>query len=253
MRNSLWIAFRTYSRIPVPEAEWTEQNMKYALCFFPLVGAVIGALEILWMFLQHLIRCPSLLAAVIAAVIPVLVTGAIHLDGFCDTVDALSSHQDRERMLEIMKDSHTGAFAVISVVLYMVVYAAAFTGIVSYRSLWIVAFGFVLSRSLSALAVVMFRSAKKNGMLNAFSGTAQGYRVMVTMVVCIVVSALFMILLGGLRGVVALLVNLCLFAYYRFLSYRKFGGITGDLAGWFLQLSELGTVLSAALLTNLIA
>ena len=252
MYNSLLIAFRTYSRIPVPEADWTEENMKYAMCFFPLIGAVIGGMEFLWMFLANLIRCPAILQAVIACLLPLLITGGIHMDGFLDTADALSSHQSRERMLEILKDSHTGAFAVISAGIWMLLYFGAFTGITSYKSLWIVGFGFVLSRSFSGLAVVLFRNARKQGMLSAFSGTAASYRVIVTMAVSLAVSALGMILLGGVRGLIAVAVSCAVFGYYRWFSYRKFDGITGDLAGWFLQLAELGIALSTALLANLI-
>ena len=252
MLNNLWIAFRTYSRIPVPEAEWTEDNMKYAMCFFPLVGVVTGGAEFLWMFLAGLLHCPFILQVAIASLLPLLITGAIHMDGFMDTTDALASHQDREKMLQILKDSHTGAFAVISAGMWMLAYFAAFTGITTYKSLWIIGFGFVMSRSLSALAVVLFRSARENGMLHAFSGTAQGYRVMVSMGGYFAVSAVCMIVLGGLRGLIAVLVNCGIFLYYRLLSYRKFGGITGDLAGWFLQLAELGTALSAALFANLL-
>ena len=252
MLNSLWIAFRTYSRIPVPEAEWTEENMKYAMCFFPLIGVVIGGMEFLWMFIAGLIRCPGILQAAVASIIPLLITGAIHMDGFLDTSDALSSHQNRERMLEILKDPHTGAFAVISAGIWILLYFAAFTGIITYRSLWIVGVGFVLSRSLSGLAAVMFRNARKEGMLLAFSETAEGNRVRISMAVYFAVSALCMIILGGVRGLICVLVNCGIFLYYRFISYRKFGGITGDLEGWFLQLAELGTAVSAALLCNLL-
>ena len=252
MLNSLWIAFRTYSRIPVPEAEWNEKNMKYAMCFFPLIGVVIGGTEFLWMFLARLLKCPWILQAVIAVVIPLLITGAIHMDGFLDTSDALSSHQSREKMLEILKDSHTGAFAVISAGIWMLLYAASFTGITTYRSLWIVGFGFVMSRSLSGLAAVLFRNARGEGMLLAFSETAERYRVMISMGVYFAISALCMIILGGVRGLIGVLVNCGIFLYYRYYSYRRFGGITGDLEGWFLQLAELGTVLCTALLANLI-
>ena len=52
--------------------------------------------------------------AVILTVIPVFVTGGIHVDGLLDTSDALSSWQERTRRLEILKDSHAGAFAIIT-------------------------------------------------------------------------------------------------------------------------------------------
>ena len=173
------------------------------------------------------------------------------MDGFLDTVDALSSHQSRERKLEILKDPHTGAFAVIFAGVWLLVDAACFTGIQEYRSLWILGFGFVLSRALSGLAVVCFRNARGSGMLNTFSDAAQKQRVRITMLCWIIAAAAGMILLGGVRGLITAAVNGLIFAGYRWLSWRQFGGITGDLAGWFLQMAELGTVLALALTVQL--
>ena len=124
MLKSLCIAFTTYSRLPVPRVEWDERSLRYAVCFFPLIGVCIGALEYLWLWLSGLLGCPALLRGAVAAAIPLLVTGGIHADGFCDTVDALSSHQSRERMLEILKDSHCGAFAVIFFGVWLLLWGA---------------------------------------------------------------------------------------------------------------------------------
>lgn len=251
MINSLWIAVKTYSRLPAPEVEWNERNMRYAMGFFPVIGIVIGAAEFLWLFIAGLFHCGSILSGAVAAVIPILITGAIHMDGFCDTVDALSSHQSRERKLEILKDSHTGAFAVIFACVWMIVYFACFTGITSYGKMWIVGFGFILSRSLSGLAAVTFRSARSNGMLNAFSGTAEKKTVRNVLIITACLSVVLMIISGGWTGLIAAAVNGLVFLYYRYMSYKQFGGITGDLAGWFLQMAELSTAIVVALSANL--
>ena len=89
--NSFLIALSMYSRIPVPQAEWTEKNLRWALCFFPLVGAVIGALGYGVYCLCEFLALPQLLAGALLTALPVVVTGGIHLDGFCDTTDAISS------------------------------------------------------------------------------------------------------------------------------------------------------------------
>ena len=57
-------------------------------------------------------------------VAPIIITGGIHMDGFLDTQDALGSYQPRERRLEILKDSHAGAFAIISCAVYLMMYVA---------------------------------------------------------------------------------------------------------------------------------
>ena len=111
--RSLCIAFSTYSRIPAPQVEWSDENRKYSMCFFPLIGAVIGLLLWGWLWLCEALAIGPVLKGAAGALLPVLVTGGIHMDGFMDTSDALASWQSRERRLEILKDSHVGAFAVL--------------------------------------------------------------------------------------------------------------------------------------------
>lgn len=247
MLKSLAIAFQMYSRIPIPSFEWDERSMRYVMCYFPLIGLVIGGLECLWFWLSSVLHLPAMVGGAVAAALPFLITGGIHMDGFCDTVDALSSQQDRERRLEILKDSHAGAFAIIFAGVYLVLDYAGWTAVAGWKTLGAVCVGFVLSRALSALALVTFRGARKKGMLQGFQDTARKRTVMIVMLVYIVLCAAAMIVLRGWLGLIMAGMNGLVFFYYRLISYQKFGGTTGDLAGWFLQLAELSTVLSAAL------
>ena len=122
--RALCIAFSTYSRIPVPQVVWTDENRRYALCFFPLIGAVVGAVLWLWLGVSERLGAGAFLRGAVAAAVPLLLTGGIHMDGFMDTQDALSSWQPPERRLEILKDSHTGAFAVMGCGVYLLLDAA---------------------------------------------------------------------------------------------------------------------------------
>ena len=87
--ESCLIAISMYSKIPVPQVEWTKEKMSHAMCFFPLIGVVIGVLlqglGILctWLSFGDTMRGASFV------LLPVLVTGGIHMDGFLDTTDAL--------------------------------------------------------------------------------------------------------------------------------------------------------------------
>ena len=76
-----------------------EKNMRYALCAFPLIGVVIGAL---WCLCGAL-PLPDFARAAGFCLMPVWVTGGIHLDGYADTCDALSSYGDTAKKLEILK------------------------------------------------------------------------------------------------------------------------------------------------------
>ena len=106
-------AFSMYSALPMPQVEWTADSMKYALCFFPVVGAVIGALCGLWGWLCMTFGLSAFLFAGGMALIPLLITGGIHLDGFVDTSDGLHSHLEPAKKLEIRKAPHIGAVCVI--------------------------------------------------------------------------------------------------------------------------------------------
>lgn len=246
----LIIAFAMYSRIPMPRVDWNEKNMKYAMCFFPLIGAVIGAAELgAWYFCEFL-GLGSLFRSVILALLPVFITGGIHMDGFMDTMDALSSHTERERKLEILKDSHTGAFAILGCAVYLLASVAVWSE-VTLDILPMVLPGFVLSRTLSGLAVVSWKSARSNGLLYTFADGAHKVVVRGILLAYLPLVLAVMLWLGGGYGLAAFAAALLTFLYYRLMSMRQFGGITGDLAGYFLQLCELMIPLAAILAVRL--
>ena len=118
--QTIAVAFAMFSALPVPQFAWNQKNMRYAMCAFPLIGAVIGGL---WCLCGAL-PLPMPAKAAGFCLIPVWVTGGIHLDGYADTCDALSSYGDREKKLEILKDPHCGAFAVIRLCSYFAAYLA---------------------------------------------------------------------------------------------------------------------------------
>ena len=117
--SSFLIAFSMYSRLLVPRTDWTKEHMRYVMCFFPLVGTVLGALFLVLWKICELLGLGTALTAVLLTLLPVAVTGGIHMDGLMDTMDALSSWQPMEKKLEIMKDSRAGAYAVLSCGCYL--------------------------------------------------------------------------------------------------------------------------------------
>lgn len=236
--NSFKIAFAMYSKIPMPKADWEKENMRYMMCFFPLIGIVIGAGVVLWSRMAHWLEAGALLKAAGFVLIPVAVTGGIHLDGLLDTADALSSYQTRERKLEILKDSHAGAFAVITACCYFTA-ALGIWSELSDTGVWVLAGGFVLSRALSGLAVAVFPGAKSSGTVAMFADAAQKQWVKLCMYLFMALSAIYMCMVDIKLGMAAVLGALFTFVYYYRMSKKQFGGITGDLAGFFLQLCEL--------------
>ena len=106
--QTIAVAFAMFSAVPVPQFDWNEKNMRYSLCAFPLVGVLCG---VLWCVCASL-PLPAMVRAAGFCLIPVWVTGGIHLDGYADTCDALCSYGDTQKKLDILKDPHCGAFAV---------------------------------------------------------------------------------------------------------------------------------------------
>ena len=240
--NSFFAAFLMYTRLPMPQVAWKEENRRYALCFFPLCGAVIAALLIGWRVLCALLGVGEWLFAAVCTALPLLITGGIHFDGFCDVCDALASCGSKERMLSVMSDPHIGSFAVIRAGIYLLLQLGFFSQIETVRLMAVCALCFVVSRALSGLAAVTFRSAKRDGTLQQFVRPAHRRITVVCEVITIAGVACGVLWMDVCAGAAALLGMAAAFVYYRLFSYRKFGGITGDLAGWFLQISELAGI-----------
>lgn len=239
--KSVTVAFSMYSRIPMPRFRWKTEDMRYHLCFFPWVGGVIGILEYLWFLGVARLEIGPTAATLIALSIPILVTGGFHLDGFMDTCDALSSWRTREERLQILSDPHIGAFSVIRLALFGLIYGAALSELTTEgRILWMGSF--FLSRCLSGYTVVAFPKAKKNGLARTESDTAARRTAGILLLqggICIAWMLWRSPAAGGTVLAIALLGTL----HYRRFCGTKFGGITGDLAGWFLCRMELAMVL----------
>lgn len=241
----------------MPRADWTEENMSHTMCFFPLIGGVIGGLMMLLYQLMlalehHGSNLSHFFWTAIFVLIPFLVTGGIHMDGFLDTMDAISSYQPRERRLEILKDPHTGAFAIISCGLYLVADLGIFSSL-NGTAIKLISLGFVLSRALSGLSVLRFPQARKSGdgSVATFSKNAKKKVDQMVLLAYVILVGLLLVLTAGLSGGAVLITALAVFAYYHHMALKKFGGITGDLAGYFLQLVELFMALVAVICTAL--
>ena len=250
--NSFWIAVSMYSKLPAPQVEWDKRALSWALCWFPAVGVAAGGLLWLWFQLSALLGLGKTLSAAGALLVPILVSGAIHLDGFCDTCDALSSHQSRERKLEILKDSHTGAFAIICCCLYLLAFFAVWTEAEwAGRAGLALALGPVLSRSLSGFFAATLPNARGSGLLATFTQPMDAWKARAVLGLWAAACGAGMLLLDPWTGLGSLAGAGVASLYYVVMSRRQFGGVTGDLAGFFLQICELAMVLGVALAQKL--
>ena len=234
------VAFAMFSAIPMPQFAWNARNMKYSLCAFPLVGAVIALALWSWELFCARFLLPAILRGAGLCLLPVLITGGIHLDGYADTCDALASHSGIEKRQEILKDPHLGAFAAIRLCAYFLADFALWTSTENLR-LPVLLGLFCLSRALSGLALTLFPLRPGSGLARSFAEASDRKRVRTVLTVSAVLLAL--LLISQRAGETVLAAGL-VFLYYRRMCVKDFGGLSGDLAGWFLQTAELWMLLA---------
>ncbi len=242
--KTIGLAFAMFSRIPMVRIDWNKGGMRYMLCAFPLVGLVIGLALWAWAGICGLFHIGTQMLAAGLTLIPVMITGGIHLDGFCDTVDALSSRASPERKREILKDPHTGAFAVISIVVYFLMYFGICTELCRdlgkyTTTLPLLVYMHMTTRTASGLSVIYFPSSRTKGLLDTFRESADRKRVAVVLLVMLALCFTGLLMTDWVTGAGMAAASLVCGIYLFFMSRRQFDGMSGDLAGYLLQLSEL--------------
>ena len=124
--DRIWAAFIFFTRLPF--WRWYQPSRecyKTVVEHWPLTGWLTGGLmaATLWVGSQYL---PYLVAVLLAIVVRLLVTGALHEDGLADFFDGFGGGgNDRERILTIMKDSHIGTYGVLGLILYVALLTSA--------------------------------------------------------------------------------------------------------------------------------
>lgn len=252
--RSIIMAFAMYSSIPMPKIEWSEKSMRYTLAAFPLVGVVISALMALWLYLASILQADKMVSGLVLLLIPLVISGGIHVDGLADTIDALASHATPERKHEILKDSNIGAFAGIGIGAYLIAYFVVVSQLQFEGDAWIqtaqmVCLVPILERTMSGIASITFPGSSSEGLLETFRKGADKRGALIALFVilaaCIAYSFICLNLVVALVIVIA---TALVTVYVYVMSMRQFGGISGDIAGYFLQVLEIVLLAAIALL-----
>ncbi|MDO4502880.1 MAG: adenosylcobinamide-GDP ribazoletransferase [Coriobacteriia bacterium] len=246
--KSVIAAFSTFSRIPMPKTEWDEDYMRYLMPAFPLVGVVVGLALFAWCQLCLAFPLSPFAFAVGVTVLPLLITGGIHVDGFCDVVDALSSHAEPERKRAILKDPHVGAFAVIGVTAYLLVFAACAHELTLSQSTALALLVMpVLCRCCSGLTALVFPRSASQGMLSLFGQSADKKICLVVLVIELAACLAFVGWLSlPLLAAMVVALAACTLLLHR-IAMKEFGGMSGDLSGFYLQVCKLALLFCIAL------
>ncbi|MEQ8174719.1 MAG: adenosylcobinamide-GDP ribazoletransferase [Syntrophomonadaceae bacterium] len=233
--NALRLAISFLTIFPVYQKVADEKKMAASLYCYPLVGFLLGSLLALTSYAGMRL---SLARAgdVLIVVLWIILTGGLHLDGLMDSADGLFSGRNRERKLEIMKDSRVGSMAVITVAALLML-KISFLGLLPYPfKYWVLLLAPAVGRSMMLLPIAYYPYARqKPGLGRAFGNQASRAAFPIALLFLSIAACLgssrFLLLVGA-----AITVFISLGAAY--LISRSLGGHTGDTYGALCEFSE---------------
>lgn len=239
--RGLILAVQFLTRLPTPQVkDFRDDDLSRAAVYNPLVGAIIGALLAMPLFL---VADRPWLSGVLTLLLWVWVTGALHLDGLGDVADAFgAAHRDPQRFLEVLKDPRMGVFGVVTLVMQLLLKFVLLTELAA-SPLWS---GIVLVPAWARWGTLWWSqrlpSLHGAGMAERFSWQL-GPRAMWLWALLLAAVSVF----AAWPLLLALLLVPLVAAWWR----KKLGGISGDCLGASIEVTESLLLLSLVLLGNL--
>lgn len=229
---AFFMAWGMFSAIPCPYKRWDNSLRPLMISLLPLIGLLLGAVWLLAAYLLRLLGLTSLFGAAVLTALPFLLTGFIHLDGYMDCCDAILSRRDLQERQRILKDSHTGAFAVICLVLLVMLSFSLFASW-DYLNLLPLLFIPAASRSVSSLAVNILKPMGHSSYSGAYSESKK-LGGSVFPLLALLLSCALCLVFGSLAAV-GTLIGCVLAIWY---ADRQLGGMSGDVSGYGITSGE---------------
>ncbi len=234
---SLVTAVRFLTIIPVPVSWPTEQNNQSvqagSLLFYPVVGALIGGCLIAVYLLTGIFT--DGLSAMLLLIAWVIVTGALHLDGLADSADAwLGGHGDKDKTLNILKDTHAGVAAIVSIVLVLLLKLVLLAEL-NANLMMALFIAPVIARAAVSGLLACTPYVRENGIAAVMLSNIPGKKIWGSLLGI----SLVLILWGGVNGILIILSVSVAVVLFRLMICRRIGGTTGDTAGALIELIEV--------------
>jgi adenosylcobinamide-GDP ribazoletransferase len=239
--SSFFAALQFLTLFPWPKrTERSADELGPSAIFFPVIGFLLGLILVLVNVLLEPFASPGLSSVALVTILALLTRG-LHLDGLGDTFDGLGAGGDRERILRVMDDSHTGAFGLIAIVLLLFFKIHAIESIDSerWRALLVAP---VLGRW--AMVLLGYRShAAKAGLGSTLIDHLETKHVVFATFITLLLSAAILHGAG-----IAMMIWVAIFALAsKKYFHRRLGGVTGDTFGAAGELSETSVLVILAL------
>ena len=232
--NSFLVGLQFLTRIRiVRQTVWTAEDFGRSTRFFPLVGLVLGICYALAAWILISVLGMRALTAALLLILPLLLTGGLHADGFMDTADGVFSGRGRERKLEIMKDSRVGSFGVVAFVLLMFLQFALLLDMSPPLLVPVFFVMPIIGRMAMVLAVSCFPYARADGMGKTFADMADRG----TVAIAAVTTSVLVIPIGLLATLALVLGIVFALLFCRWMT-AILGGVTGDVYGAATVLTE---------------
>lgn len=215
--------------------DWRDEDFSRSVPYFPLVGLVIGSLLAAVNYGLFYIETPLFLRVTLLLLAEIIITGGLMYDGFMDTADGVFSARSRERMLEIMKDSHVGSNAVLAIIILLLLKIAAYLELSGETLTWVLLTMSVATRTFMVVFIVNFPYARKEGIGHMFTKYAKPFYTYIAFAVCAGIIAACGLQYLAVAGI-CFTVTLIIAQYLK----TQLGGLTGDTYG---ALTECGNVI----------
>ena len=250
--TAFFMAWGYFLALPCPHKKWDNSIQHLMLAFLPAIGMVAGGLWCLWSWFLRFFSIPLEIESLATMSFIFFISGFFHLDGFMDTCDALLSRRDMLERQRILKDSTVGAFSVISVMLLISWWIVAFVFVIGRPDYWMLFLIPVISRTMSAIHVLTRKPIGHSQYKDGFSTTERKTAVSITVLLAmigVIISAILLKLTGGEPQILALTVVLMISISFAFTANatKQLGGMSGDISGYGLCLTELFGVITVAI------
>lgn len=234
--ESIVVAFQFLTRLYLPiNVEWDTTNLRRSLMWFGLVGAFIGVILAGAMTLFNRFDLIPAVSAIIILIIWIFITGGMHIDGISDMADGFFSMRDKEKTLEIMKDSHVGAFGVITIVfLLLIKFEMLKEFIIIEKNVWLLILPPTIARIAAGLVLSFYETTKKSGLGYTFHSSDPRIFWAIGFVVTLIISSIINIKSLIFIGIAILASNLM-----ALWAKKKIGGLNGDIYGAIVETVEV--------------
>lgn len=243
--NGLMLAFQFFTIIPInKELPLGKKEITMMYCSLPFIGSFIGLFTAAtYIVSTDVLGFSPLLTAVLLVAIGFGLTGGLHLDGWADTADAFFSYKKIEKRFEILDDPRLGAFGTMALILLIFIkVAVVYEALIQEKNL---IFLFVmiplLARASLNICFATLPSGKKEGLGYFFKERLVVKPVIIWSVICLITP--FLIYIFNMKQLVFPLIALFIISVaiilFRRWAKRNFNGITGDLAGAFIEGMEV--------------